>query len=462
MFEKIRGFFMNVLGLFHNYSLKEITGIDTNLSSEMYNAIELWSNMASGNAPWNEKAPSCGVLKQIAGRLDMLVSREIGLEVENEAIKPAMEHIDKNVDKIVDYIALLGGCIVRPIFSNGKLQYETLPLGNYLPTRYDFDGTLTGALIMKPTVNGSKKWLLTENHTFENGEHTVECTLYRNEGGSLRKTTLADCPQTADITPLYVWQNVKQPMIIEFRAHTINKIDGSNVPVPVIAGAEDLIKDADEQFERMNWEQKGGEMRIFADRDMFQKRQKRNGEATGVKMTPELNKLIVQVEGDGSAEGKKITEHAPTLRTAAQNEMFQQILRRIELTCNLGKGTISDMESVQQTATQYSAGRSELYAIVDKIEDEIETKYHHTAAVLAHMAAAYGIGANNANIKVIWNNDATRKDETAAKQMALQEISAGVKNKWEYRWDFYGEDENTAKANVPEEPAVADPFNFGA
>ena len=140
MFEKIRGFFMNILGLFHNYSLKEITGIDTNLSSEMYNAIELWSNMASGNAPWNEKAPPCGVLEQIAGELHVMVSREIGLEVNNEAIRPTMEHIDKNVDKIVDYIALSGSCIVRPVFSNGKLQYEMIPLGNYLPTRYDFQG----------------------------------------------------------------------------------------------------------------------------------------------------------------------------------------------------------------------------------------------------------------------------------------------------------------------------------
>lgn len=453
---------MNVLGLFRDYTIKDITGIDTSISAGMYHAIELWSAMMSGQASWNEKAPPCGVLKQIAGRLDMLVSREIGLEVENEAIKPAMEHIDKNVDKIVDYIALSGGCIVRPVFSNGKLQYETLPLGNYLPTRYDFDGTLTGALILKQIQNGYKKWLLTEKHTYENKTHTVECSLYRNEGGSLRKTDLSDCPQMADITPTYAWEKVAFPMIIEFRNHAVNKVDGSNVPVPIIAGAENLIKDADEQFERMNWEQKGGEMRIFADRDMFAKRQKRNGKESGVKITPDLNRLLVQVEGDGSAEGKKITEHAPTLRTAAQNEMFQQILRRIELTCNLGKGTISDMESVRQTATQYSGGRSELYAIVDKIEDEIEVKYHHTAAVLAHMAAAYGIGANNANIKVIWNNDATRKDETAAKQMALQEISAGVKNKWEYRWDFYGEDENTAKANVPEEPMAADPFNFGA
>src|SRR5574344_45107 len=424
MFEKIKGFFMNVLGLFHNYSIKEITGIDTNLSSEMYSAIELWSAMMSGQAPWNDKAPPCGVLEQIAGRLSKLVSREIGLDVKDDAIRPAMEHINRNVDKIVDYIALLGGCIVRPIFSNGKLQYETIPLGNYLPAQYDFDGTLTGALIMKPIVNGSKKWLLTENHTFENGAHTVECTLYRNEGGSLRKTTLTDCPQTADITPLYEWVNVNFPMIVEFRNHAVNQIDGSNVPVPIIAGAEDLIKEADEQFERMNWEQRGGEMRIFADRDIFQQRQKRDGKTEGVRMTPELNRLLVQIEGDGSTEGKKITEHAPTLRTAQQNEMFQQILRRIELTCNIGKGTISDMESVQQTATQYSGGRAELYAIVDKIEDEIETKYHHTAAVLAHMAAAYGLGANNADIKVTWNNDATRKDDTAAKPMELEEISA--------------------------------------
>ena len=453
---------MNILGLFHNYSLKEITGIDTNLSSEMYNAIELWSAMMSGQAPWNDKASSCGVLDQITGELHIMVSREIGLDVENEAIRPAMEHINKNVDKIVDYIALLGGCIVRPIFSNSKLQYETLPLGNYLPTRYDFDGTLTGALILKQIRNGSKKWLLTEKHTYENKTHTVECSLYRNEGGSLRKTDLSDCPQTADITPIYAWENVAFPMIIEFRNHAINKIDGSNVPVPIIAGAEDLIKEADEQFERMNWEQRGGEMRIFADRDMFAKRQKRDGKTEGVKMTPDLNKLIVQVEGDGSAEGKKITEHAPTLRTTAQNEMLQQIFRRIELTSKMGKGTISDMESVQQTAEQYNGGRKKLYALVDNIEDEIETKYQQCADVLAHMAAAYKLGANNAKITITWNEDATRKDMTAAKQLAMQEINTGVKNKWEYRRDFFGEDEAAAKANVPVEPTPADPFNFGA
>ena len=211
----------------------------------------------------------------------------------------------------------------------------------------------------------------------------------------------------------------------------------------------------------MNWEQKGGEMRVWADRDMFMKRQKRNGDVVGVKMTPELNRLVVQIEGDGSTDGKHIIEHAPNLRTAQQNEMLQQIFRRIELTCNIGKGTISDMESVQQTATQYSGGRQELYAIVDKIEDEIEVKYQHCADVLAHMAQAYKLGANTSKIKVTWNDDQTRKDVSAAKMMALNEVNTGVRNKWEYRRDFFGEDEEQAKANTPVMEAP-DAFNFGA
>ena len=462
MFDRIKGFFMNILNLFRGYTVEQITGIRTNISAEMYNAISLWNDMMAGVAPWNEKSPPCGVLEQISGRLDMLVSREIGLTVTNEAIDPAMSHLNKNIDKIVDFITLLGGCVVRPVYSMGKLQYEIIPLGNYLPVSYDFDGTLTEALVLKHIDNGAKKYLLTERHQFTGTVHSVECSLYRFSGTSLIKTSLTDCPQTADITPVYEWRGVKQPMIVEFRNHAVNKIDGSNVPVAIIAGAEQLVKEADEQFERMNWEQEGGERIIFADRDMFRRTQRRDGSTVKTEMTPKLNRLMVQIEGDGSAEGKKITEYSPALRTDQQTTMLQQIFRRIELTCNLGKGTISDMESVQQTATQYSGGRQELYAIVDKLEDEIEAKYHICAAVFAHMAAAYKLGTNNSDIQIVWNDDATRKDMTAAKNMALQEISQGVKNKWEYRRDFMGEDEETAKANVPEEPEPANPFGvFG-
>ena len=48
----------------------------------------------------------------------------------------------------------------------------------------------------------------------------------------------------------------------------------------------------------------------------------------------------------------------------------------------------------------------------------------------------------------------------ATKWQAQMLAEAGVKNKWEYRKDFYGEDEAQAKANVPEEPLAPSPFDL--
>ncbi len=458
---------MNILNYFHTYKIEEITGVKTNISSEMYEKIELWADMMSGHAPWNREAPACGILPQISGRLNNFVTREIGLEVKNEVIARPMYHINKNIDKIVEYITLTGGGLIRPIFANNKLQYEVIPLGNYLPTKYDFDGTLTGAIILKQIIDGTSNFILVENHDFDGVNHTVNCKLYKNDNGVLKAAALTACATTANITPVYVWQKCGRPMIVEFRNHATNKIDGSNVPVAIIAGCEDLIEKADRQLARMDWEQEAGGKIVFADRDMFEKRRRRKESddpnapaAEGVVMTKKLSKLITKIDGDGSANGQKIHEYSPDLRTEAQEKYLQVIFKRIEQTATLGKGTISDAESVQQTATQYSGGRQELFAIVDKIEDEIAAKYEECAAVFAHMAAAYKIGPNDAEITIKWNDDQTRKDIQQAKQTAMQEISAGVKNKWEYRRDFYGEDEATAKANVPPDPVISTPFDL--
>ena len=433
----------------------------------MYAHIELWANMQAGRAPWNVDAKPCGILPQIAGRLNYFVKREIGLEVKNEALEKPLKHLNKNVGRIVEFIALCGGALLRPIFAANKLQYEIIPLGNYLPTQYDFDGTLTGAIILKQIVTSKKNFLLCESHNFDGVNHVVKSKLYENENGILRPVALTACAQTADLTPEYTWEKCGRPMVAEFRSGVTNKIDGSNVPVALIDAAVDLIKKADEQFARMDWEQESGEKRIFADRDMFVKKLKRNGETDEVQLTNSLSKLIVKIDGDGVTQDEKIHEYSPELRTEAQEKYLQAVFKRIEQTINIGKGTISDAEQVQQTATQYSGGRQELFAIVDEIEDEIAAKYEDAAEIFAYMAEAYQLkGAPAANHKpeelyiIKWNDDQTRKDIAQAKQMAMQEIGAGVLNKWEYRRDFYGEDENTAKANVPPEPAAAEPFGL--
>ena len=276
MFEKIRGFFMNILKYFHTQTVEEITGVNTNITSEMYRHIELWADLAAGAAPWNKDAPACGILPQIAGRLNYFVKREIGLDVKNETLEKPLKHLNKNVGRIVENIALRGAGLLRPIYAAGKLQYELLPLGNYLPTKYDFDGTLTGAIILKRMDEGKRDFILTETHDFDGKNHAVTVKLYEDKNGTLRETSLTSCSATADLTPFYVWEDCGRPMIVEFRSSVTNNIDGSNTPVALIDAAIEIIEKADEQFARMDWEQEAGEKRVFADRDMFADRKKKD------------------------------------------------------------------------------------------------------------------------------------------------------------------------------------------
>ena len=51
MFEKIRGFFMNILNCFRTDKIEDLIGVDINISSKMFERITLWADMMSGDAP---------------------------------------------------------------------------------------------------------------------------------------------------------------------------------------------------------------------------------------------------------------------------------------------------------------------------------------------------------------------------------------------------------------------------
>ena len=51
MFEKVRGFFMNILNCFHAKNIEDLIGADINISSKMYEKITLWADMMRGDAP---------------------------------------------------------------------------------------------------------------------------------------------------------------------------------------------------------------------------------------------------------------------------------------------------------------------------------------------------------------------------------------------------------------------------
>lgn len=450
----IKGFFMKILNL---SQIEKVTNSSGVLSAEMKERLELWSKIYLGSADWNEESPSCGISKAISGALATPITEELKIESENEELNELMNKLQKDVATIVEYFVSFGGCVVRPIFSNGRVQYELNHLGNYLPLSYDIDGTLTSAIITKKFTENDREYLLCEKHTFENRTHHVESSLYDMDNGTVgKKVSLETTQQTAAITPEFTWNNVDHPFIIEFRNREPNKIDGSSVPCALICNVENLIKDADEQFARLIWENESGKTKVFADADLFDKRQSRNGNDTVTHLDPNLKKLFVKLNGDGT-EKEKITTFSPALRNNDLIVAFNKILQQIEVATDIGKGTISDLQDVAQTATQFTGGKKAFYSKIDKYETEIEDKYKVVAYVFSYMLSAYTNIPFNPEI-VISYNDMTRKDPQSLKEMAMREVAAGIMSKAEYRMMFYGESEEDAIANVPE---VESPSMFG-
>lgn len=437
--------------------IETVTKTANVLSSEMKSRIELWARMYAGCAEWQNEAPSCGVEKAIAGALSTPITEEIKIDSENEELKKIMDKLQKDVSTIVEYFVSFGGCLLRPVFSNGRVQYEINHLGNYIPLSYDIDGSLTGAIITKRISENGKEFLLCEKHTYKNKNHYVDSSLFAIDNGQIGKEVgLAATEQTADITPSFVWENVERPFIIEFRNREANKIDGSNVPVALIAGAENLIKDADEQYARLIWENEAGKTKVFADADLFDKRQNKSGVDTVTHLDPKLKKLFVKLNGDGTSQ-EKITTFSPALRNNDLILGFNKILQQIETVLDIGKGTISDLQQTQQTATQFTGGKKAFYSKIDKYETELEEKYIASAYVFAYMLSAYENIPFNSEITIEYN-DMTRKDPREQKEIAMREVTSGIMSKAEYRMKFYGESKEEAEANVPEETA---PSMFG-
>lgn len=419
------------------------------ISPEMENRILLWNSILAGTAPWNKEAPCSGVIDAIAGAISDPVAEEMKVTAESEELAEAMDDLTSHANDIVQYMVQTGACVVRPVYT-GRLMFEILQLGNYIPTSYDLDGTLTGAILIKDFAENGRDYSLVEKHHYADRSETVKVMLYEKKGDTYTQKPLTATSKTAALTEEFVYTNIDRPMIVEFRTRKTNNIDGSRVPVALYSGRENLLQDADRQYMRINWEQEAGEMRVFASADLFRERQ---GEAGGkLTFTPALRKLLVRIN-DSGATGDKIQEYSPNLRTNEQVSAFQEILRRIEICCKLGKGTLSDLEDARMTATQYQGGKKVLYTTVDAYESELETKYRHVAWIFAYLLSAYERIPFDPEIIVSYN-DAARKDPDQMRLAALQELQNGIISKAEYRIRIFGEDEETATAKVPVQQAL--------
>ncbi len=215
--------------------------------------------------------------------------------------------------------------------------------------------------------------------------------------------------------------------------------------VSVYSGAVvDRIKEADEQWERIWWEFKSGERKIFSD-------------AAQISAGQIDDRLFLR--GAFTSNGNLFEQFSPELRSSALYDGFQYILKIIEFNVGLAFGTISDPQTVNKTATEEIMTKHRQYVT----EDDIQKAFQNTLDSLiyamgawcdiAHLAPPGAYEATYSWGDGILDDPDTRRQD---KMMDMQLVAAGLMRDVDFVMKWEKVDEATARRMLPKMEDMTD------
>lgn len=152
-----------------------------------------------------------------------------------------------------------------------------------------------------------------------------------------------------------------------------------------------------------------------------------------------------------------IKEYNPELRVEEDTAGIQFALNVFAFKCGLGTGyyKFDSGRGNVITATQYVGDRQDLIANANKHRKNVDEFVSGIAkAVLLIGRILFKEQVTEDCIVKITDKDGFMVDTETAKQEFRQDIAQGIRKEWEYRVKFFGEDEETAKKMVADEPIM--------
>lgn len=209
----------------------------------------------------------------------------------------------------------------------------------------------------------------------------------------------------------------------------------------VLAGAEEVIRKADIQFGRLDWEFESGERAIDVDEAVLRPV---TDPFTGKKRAemPKLNERLFRgVNVSAGTSGDFYHEFSPQLRQADFIAGLEEYKREIEFAVGLSYGDISNPQTVDKTATEIKSSKQRKFDTVTAIQNNLRVCLED----LCYSLAFYnGLTQSGYELSVNFEDSILADDETK-RASDRQDVSMGIMPLWEYRMKWYGEDEETAK-----------------
>ena len=428
--------------LFPIKDIKTALNVKIALSDLMLNNIDLWQMCFAGNAPWlddNKGIISLGLEKAITREFSNTVLNEMTVNIDNDKLNKLFKGAIKNIYTELQAGLGTGAMIIKPLGGN-KVQYVFAD--EFIPVEYDTEGKLLKVIFPDFKKLGDNYYTRLEFHSLNENGLTITNTAYISSTQSNlgREIPLNSVDEWADLPTSVTYPLMKKQAFGYFRNPIKNTIDKSKTGVSIFEPAIHLIKQADIQFGRLDWEFESGERAIYADSTVV-----KEGRVARLK-----NRLFKTGNFDGGNNGDFFKEFSPQLRQADFKEGLNEYKRNIEFAVGLAYGDLSDPSQVDKTATEVKSAKTRKYNTVTAIQNNLKECLEDLV---------YSLAFFNSMATVSYNFTCTFKDsiivdEETERKQDIQDVNMGVMSKAEYRAKWYGEDEETAKSRLPENAEV--------
>ena len=442
MVEGFKRFWKGFMQMFGYTTLKQIVGKDITLSDKMIDAINEWKQMLNGQADWiTDSIVSLGIEEGICREFADCALVEMETSLSNERLDRIYQKNISNLNENIQEGLALGSFVLKPL---GEAAAEFVSADKIIPISFGDDGKPNDiAFLTVKKVGDVDYFTRFERHYFINGNLTIENKCFHSQ-------TSRDIGLPYSLEAVEEWANIDPGPITYpgmnrmdfgyYRNPIKNRIDGSVCGVSVYESAVDLIRKADIQGARLDWEYESGERAIHVDNKAL-----KQDKSTGRFSMEKLKKRLYRgLNLEAGKDQELLKEYSPEMRDEAFKRGLEEYKREIEFSVGLAYGDLSDVQEVAKTATEIKTSKNRKYNRVTAIQNNLCDCLEDFAAGLAF----YNSMLNSGYEFSCKFNDSILTDEETERNQDRADVSMGAMQLWEYRMKWYGETEKQAKAAV--------------
>jgi A118 family predicted phage portal protein len=422
--------------------IKQALGVKLAITDDMMQSIEMWQKCFAGQAFWlSDSVISLRLEQAITREFANITLNEMTASVSNDKLQKIFETATEDLNSELQSGLATGAMVIKPL-GGDKVQY--ISANAFVPIEFDARHRLVKVIFPEFKKIGDNYYTRLEYHSLDKDKGlTITNTAYvsASEGQLGREIPLAAVDEWASLPNAVTYPAMLRPAFGYFRTPIKNTIDGSSCGVSVYANDINLIRKIDTQFGRLDWEFESGERAIHVDAAAFKK-----------EGTEKLNKRLYKAVDVDLGDNELFKDFSPAIRQSDITDGLNTYLRRLEFSVGLAYGDLSDPDTVAKTATEILSAKNRKYNTVSAIQKQLK----YCLDDLVYALAFYNSLATSGYTFVCDFKDSILTDEQTERTQDIQDLSLGIMRPDEYRMKWYGEDEKTAKKNLPQASEVVD------